>query len=57
MCTWGKGEDGQLGHGSADDEPLPKAVLALLDYGIKAIACGAEYTVAVSSEAVYSWGW
>ena len=35
ICSWGKGEDGQLGHGTADDESIPKAILALVDHDIK----------------------
>jgi len=59
VATWGRGEDGQLGHGDAEQCVEPKAVAALLDQDIDSICCGAEYTVAVSrkQQRVYSWGW
>lgn len=59
MAAWGRGEDGQLGHGSPNEVTFPKVVRALLGAGIDAIRCGAEYTVAVSAaqRRIYSWGW
>lgn len=59
MVTWGRGEDGQLGHGDADQQNAPKAVHALLDKEISSIVCGAEYTMAISASQrqMYSWGW
>lgn len=57
VATWGRGEDGQLGHGNADQVLVPRAVRGLLGKGIQLIACGAEYTVAVCQEETYSWGW
>lgn len=59
VATWGRGEDGQLGHGDASEYMSPKAVHALLDAGISLVICGAEYTVAVSQQhrQIYSWGW
>lgn len=59
VATWGRGEDGQLGHGDAEQCVEPKAVAALVDQDIDSICCGAEYTVAVSRkhQRVYSWGW
>lgn len=59
IATWGRGEDGQLGHGTPHEVTSPKVVHALLDAGIDFIRCGAEYTVAVSTSRghAYSWGW
>lgn len=59
MCSWGRGEDGQLGHGDANDRNLPTIVSALDDCAISAITCGADHTTARSdsTRTVYSWGW
>ncbi|XP_020245605.1 ultraviolet-B receptor UVR8-like, partial [Asparagus officinalis] len=58
-CSWGRGEDGQLGHGDAEDRLLPTLVSALSSPGIVSIACGADHTTAYSEDElqVYSWGW
>lgn len=59
VCSWGRGEDGQLGHGDAEDILVP-TVLNMLD-GLKIISiiCGADHTTAYSESElqVYSWGW
>ncbi|KAG1657956.1 hypothetical protein FOA52_004727 [Chlamydomonas sp. UWO 241] len=57
VACWGRGEDGALGHGSSDEVPLPKAVWDLLGESAVLVACGAEYTIAVTPETTYSWGW
>mmetsp|Transcript_21218 Transcript_21218/g.63879 ORF Transcript_21218/g.63879 Transcript_21218/m.63879 type:complete len:457 (+) Transcript_21218:327-1697(+) len=59
LIAWGRGEDGQLGLGDAEDRLSPTNVAALAGKGISAIACGAEYTLAISEadQRVYSWGW
>jgi alpha-tubulin suppressor-like RCC1 family protein len=59
LVTFGRGEDGQLGHGTADDQHEPMVVEALKGAHLGSVACGAEYTVAVTKtgDAVYSWGW
>lgn len=59
VVTWGRGEDGQLGHGDSDERNFPEAVASLHDKSITSVHCGAEYTVSVSSNQshVYSWGW
>lgn len=59
VLSWGRGEDGQLGHGDAEDRQHPQAVFTLINRGITQVACGAEYTVAVSGleKQLYSWGW
>lgn len=59
VLAWGRGEDGQLGHGDADDRSEPEAVHALLGKGITSVHCGAEYTLAVAArqKQTYSWGW
>lgn len=59
VLAWGRGEDGQLGHGDADDRNGPEAIHTLMRKGVTGVHCGAEYTVAVCKDRqeVYSWGW
>ncbi|KAF3543687.1 hypothetical protein DY000_02005917 [Brassica cretica] len=59
VCSWGRGEDGQLGHGDAEDRPSPTQLSALDDHQIFSVTCGADHTVAYSEsrKEVYSWGW
>ena len=46
LYTWGYGENGRLGHGGLEDEPLPRLVEALVGRIVKGVAAGAEHTVA-----------
>lgn len=59
VCSWGRGEDGQLGHGDAHDRPIPTIVSALDGCEITSVICGADHTTAYSDSTlvVYSWGW
>ncbi|CAL9191540.1 unnamed protein product [Musa hybrid cultivar] len=59
ICSWGRGEDGQLGHGDAEDRLLPTLLSALDSRSIVSVTCGADHTTAYSEsdEQVYSWGW
>ncbi|KAL5145968.1 Ultraviolet-B receptor UVR8 [Glycine soja] len=59
VCSWGRGEDGQLGHGDTDDRLLPTHLSALDAQQIDSIACGADHTLAYSESRneLYSWGW
>ncbi|KAG6551955.1 hypothetical protein Mapa_006572 [Marchantia paleacea] len=59
VCSWGRGEDGQLGHGDADERHLPTIISTLGECEISAITCGADHTTAYadSTRTVYSWGW
>ncbi|XP_047330101.1 ultraviolet-B receptor UVR8 [Impatiens glandulifera] len=59
VCSWGRGEDGQLGHGDAEDRLLPTQLSALDGHEIISIICGADHTIALSqsNKQVYSWGW
>ena len=59
VCSWGRGEDGQLGHGDAEDRPSPTQLSALDGLQIVSVTCGADHTVAYSQSGmeVYSWGW
>lgn len=59
VTSWGRGEDGQLGHGDAEERLIPQAVFNLIHRNISQIYCGAEYSIALSGKdnLVYSWGW
>ncbi|XP_019184500.1 PREDICTED: ultraviolet-B receptor UVR8-like [Ipomoea nil] len=59
VCSWGRGEDGQLGHGDAEDRYTPTRVTALDGKDIISVICGADHTAAYSESLmqVYSWGW
>jgi len=57
VVSWGRADDGQLGHGNAAECVTPREVTALRGINITAITCGAEYTVAHSEQQIYSWGW
>ncbi|CAF1778182.1 unnamed protein product [Brassica oleracea var. botrytis] len=47
VYTWGKGSNGRLGHGDADDRSSPTLVESLKDKQVKTIACGSNFTAAV----------
>ncbi|XP_075493965.1 ultraviolet-B receptor UVR8-like [Primulina tabacum] len=59
VCSWGRGEDGQLGHGDADDRFSPTHLTGLDGKEIVSVSCGADHTTAYSEsqKQVYSWGW
>ncbi|XP_074304705.1 ultraviolet-B receptor UVR8-like [Silene latifolia] len=59
ICSWGRGEDGQLGHGDAEDRFSPVQLSALDGHEVNSITCGADHTLAYSEPRlqVYSWGW
>lgn len=59
VCSWGRGEDGQLGHGDAEDRLIPTHLSALDGLEISSVTCGADHTTAYSERhmEVYSWGW
>ncbi|KAL2326838.1 hypothetical protein Fmac_020265 [Flemingia macrophylla] len=49
VCSWGRGEDGQLGHGDTDDRLLPTKLSALDGQDITRVTCGADHTMAWSN--------
>ncbi|KAI4383537.1 hypothetical protein MLD38_009364 [Melastoma candidum] len=59
VCSWGRGEDGQLGLGDAEDRLLPTQLSALDGHEVVSVICGADHTIALSESRceVYSWGW
>lgn len=47
VYTWGKGVNGQLGHGDIRDRNTPTLVEALKDKQVKMVVCGSDFTVAI----------
>ncbi|KAJ7283111.1 hypothetical protein O6H91_Y347000 [Diphasiastrum complanatum] len=47
VYTWGKGLNGRLGHGDAEDRTVPTLVEALKDKQVKSIACGSTFTAVI----------
>ncbi|XP_051122708.1 PH, RCC1 and FYVE domains-containing protein 1-like [Andrographis paniculata] len=47
VYTWGKGANGQLGHGDNDDRHAPTLVACLKDKQIKSVACGSNSTAVI----------
>ena len=59
VASWGRGEDGQLGHGDAEERQKPQAIYSLLGAKISSVHCGAEYSVAMSAATnhIHAFGW
>ncbi|XP_074274567.1 PH, RCC1 and FYVE domains-containing protein 1-like [Silene latifolia] len=47
VFTWGKGTNGQLGHGDNDHRSKPTVVEFMRDKQVKSVACGSEFTAVV----------
>ncbi|KAI3504647.1 hypothetical protein L2E82_46573 [Cichorium intybus] len=47
VYTWGKGTNGQLGHGDNKDRDTPTLVEALGETRVKSVVCGSNVTVAI----------
>lgn len=57
LSCWGFGKDGRLGTNSEKDLSTPALVLALAGLNIVDIACGAQFTLALTDTGkVFSWG-
>ena len=59
VYTWGKGQDGQLGHGTTQDEPEPRLVSYFGAHHIKVVALAGGYfhSAALSRRfQLYTWG-
>ena len=57
VFTWGRGINGQLGHGSILNEDSVRPVSALTHCFIVDIACGESHSLALSDKnEVYTWG-
>lgn len=47
VYTWGKGANGQLGHGDTDDRNSPTLVDFLKDKQVKTVVCGLNFTAII----------
>lgn len=47
VYTWGKGGNGQLGHGDNTDRNVPTFVEALKNKQVKSVVCGSNFTAAI----------
>ncbi|XP_019454817.1 PREDICTED: uncharacterized protein LOC109355968 isoform X1 [Lupinus angustifolius] len=47
VYTWGKGLNGQLGHGDIDHRDKPTLVPFLKDKQVKSVACGSNFTAVI----------
>ncbi|XP_050237803.1 PH, RCC1 and FYVE domains-containing protein 1-like isoform X2 [Mercurialis annua] len=47
VYTWGKGTNGQLGHGDNEDRNTPTVVGSVKEKQVKAIACGSNFTAVI----------
>ena len=57
VFTWGKGEDGRLGHGEdLSNQLLPKKVEAFAGQRVVAVSVGVQHSLAATDGAVYAWG-
>jgi alpha-tubulin suppressor-like RCC1 family protein len=57
LYSFGDSSDGQLGHGSVDDERSPRMVDALRHMRITAAAAGCDHALALTEDGmVFSWG-
>lgn len=57
VYTWGRGINGQLGHGSILNEDSVRPVSALSTSFIQDICCGESHSMALTNKGeVYSWG-
>jgi alpha-tubulin suppressor-like RCC1 family protein len=57
LFSWGDGEDGLLGHGDEQDQPLPKRVEALRSVRVSSAAVDLLHALALAEDGlVYAWG-
>lgn len=57
VYTWGRGDDGRLGHGDNGWKYVPRLVEKLQRYCITQITCGSYHTAAVTdSGQLFTWG-
>jgi alpha-tubulin suppressor-like RCC1 family protein len=56
VFTWGKNDLGQVGQSVGHDKDVPTKMEILKGWDVRALACGAHHTVALTPEDVISWG-
>ncbi|KAK8921153.1 Ultraviolet-B receptor UVR8 [Platanthera zijinensis] len=47
VYTWGKGTNGQLGHGDHNNRDIPTLIEALTDKQVKSVSCGLNFTAVI----------
>eukprot|EP00359_Climacostomum_virens_P006452 CAMPEP_0204902852 /NCGR_PEP_ID=MMETSP1397-20131031/3921_1 /ASSEMBLY_ACC=CAM_ASM_000891 /TAXON_ID=49980 /ORGANISM="Climacostomum Climacostomum virens, Strain Stock W-24" /LENGTH=1040 /DNA_ID=CAMNT_0052071421 /DNA_START=20 /DNA_END=3139 /DNA_ORIENTATION=- len=56
VFSWGYGDDGQLGHGDANDYLSPREISSINHITVTFIACGHSHSGAISEGRLYMWG-
>ncbi|MES1921023.1 hypothetical protein MHBO_002624, partial [Bonamia ostreae] len=57
VYSFGRGDDGRLGHGGEANEVLPRVVESLLGTKIASLSCGEKHVAAVTEDGdLYTWG-
>uniref|UniRef100_A0AAQ4Q1Y9 Alsin Rho guanine nucleotide exchange factor ALS2 n=1 Tax=Gasterosteus aculeatus aculeatus TaxID=481459 RepID=A0AAQ4Q1Y9_GASAC len=57
VWSWGRGEDGQLGHGDALDRSQPLCIKSLNGKEVVRLAAGAHHSLALTAQSqVFTWG-
>ena len=57
VYTWGRGDDGRLGHGDNGWKYVPRLTHSLTGQVVTHVTCGSYHTAAVSSNGdLYTWG-
>eukprot|EP00474_Spongospora_subterranea_P006862 CRZ07320.1 hypothetical protein [Spongospora subterranea] len=50
--SWGKGDNGRLGHGNTSHQSVPKAIEKILGVYILSVACGLSHSLLLSADGV-----
>lgn len=59
LYTWGSNKNGKLGHGEEEErksQPTRVETLYMLGRQVLAVSCGAEHTIAMCQDGLFSWG-
>lgn len=57
VYTWGRGDDGRLGHGDNGWKYVPRITQSLAGHTVVQVTCGSYHTAAVTSNGdLYTWG-
>jgi RCC1 and BTB domain-containing protein len=57
VYTWGRGDDGRLGHGDNGWKYVPRITQSLSGHIVVQVTCGSYHTAAVTSNGdLYTWG-
>lgn len=57
VFTWGRGDDGRLGHGDNGWKYVPRLIHSLAGQVVTQVTCGSYHTAAITGNgALYTWG-